>query len=199
MQTEFLKLLDARRGHFKLESGHHGDLWLELDKLFLHPKKLDPFVMELAQRLAQHHITAVCGPLTGGAFIAQRIAAELDIEFYYTQRFVTPQVQGLYPVEYRLPDALKKHIAGQSCAIVDDVINAGSAVRGTFETLQSAGANVKAIGAPLVLGSTAPDYFATHHIPMETIAQQTSGLWSPVDCPLCAMHTPLEDVTANVG
>lgn len=30
----FLELVSARRGHFRLESRHHGALWLELDTLF---------------------------------------------------------------------------------------------------------------------------------------------------------------------
>ena len=39
-----LQLLAARQGHFLLESGHHGDLWLDLEQLCLRPR--------LAQRLA---------------------------------------------------------------------------------------------------------------------------------------------------
>jgi hypothetical protein len=29
-----------RRGHFVLESGHHGNLWLDLNSLFLRPAAL---------------------------------------------------------------------------------------------------------------------------------------------------------------
>ena len=29
----FLGLVSGRRGHFRLESGHHGGLWLNLDPL----------------------------------------------------------------------------------------------------------------------------------------------------------------------
>jgi hypothetical protein len=29
--TSLLDALPARRGHFALESGHHGELWLELE------------------------------------------------------------------------------------------------------------------------------------------------------------------------
>lgn len=197
MQSDFLKLLDARRGHFKLESGHHGDLWLELDKLFLRPKQLSPFILQLAQQLEKYHISAICGPMTGGAFLAQTIAAELDIEFYYTERFANPQADTLYSVDYRLPSTLSKFIAGQSVAIIDDVINAGSAVRGTFQTLKSTGAIPCVVGALLVLGSAAGDYFAGENIPIESIAQQTSGLWTPDECPLCAAGNPLEDISAK--
>ena len=35
-------------GHFVYESGHHGDLWFDLDMLFVHPRRLQPSVAELA-------------------------------------------------------------------------------------------------------------------------------------------------------
>ena len=35
MQQELLTLLAARKGHFRLESGHHRNLWLDLEPLFL--------------------------------------------------------------------------------------------------------------------------------------------------------------------
>ena len=38
LQQELLALLPRRQGHFRLESGHHGDLWLDLDPLFLRPR-----------------------------------------------------------------------------------------------------------------------------------------------------------------
>jgi orotate phosphoribosyltransferase len=57
---DIVGLLQARRGHFLLESGHHGDLWLELDSLFARPARLEPFAAELARRLAAHGIDVVC-------------------------------------------------------------------------------------------------------------------------------------------
>ncbi len=39
MQEKVLELLSGRQGHFLLESGHHGDLWLELAILRLRPRR----------------------------------------------------------------------------------------------------------------------------------------------------------------
>ena len=49
MQEELLSLLAPRKGHFRLESGHHGDLWLEIPRLYLRPDRLRPFAAELAR------------------------------------------------------------------------------------------------------------------------------------------------------
>ena len=98
MQSELLALIAARNGHFRLESGHHGSLWLDLDPLFLRPGRLRRFVAALADKLARHAVEAVCGPLTGGAFLAQSVAAALDVEFYYTERVVPPERDSVWRI-----------------------------------------------------------------------------------------------------
>lgn len=197
MEQKLLSMVAAREGHFSYESGYHSNLWLDLDLLFLRPRAVQPFAVELAKRLARHNIAAVCGPLVGGALVAQVIATELDIEFYYTERFIRPQHDGLYPVEYRLPIGLGKAIQGKKVAIVDDVISAGSAVRGTLTELQSYGVGSVVIGALLVLGDSTSHFFAERDIPLVSIANRPSNLWLPSECPLCNAQMPLEDVTTD--
>ncbi len=199
MQQDFLNLLSAREGHFRYESGYHSNLWLDLDLLFVRPKTVQPFAIELAKQLARHKVSAVCGPLVGGAFVAQMVAAELDVEFYYTERYVPPRRGGLYPVEYRLPVSLRSVIRGKDVAILDDVISAGSAVRGTLAELRAWGIGSAVIGALLVLGSSVPDFCAEQDIPLVSVAQMPSDLWLPSECPLCSCQKPLEDVTADSG
>lgn len=198
MQRELLNLLAARKGHFRLESGHHGDVWLDLDLLFLRPGHIRRFALELANRLARYNVAAVCGPLVGGALVAQTIASGL-VEFYYTERFVPPQRDAMYSVEYRIPKGLCKSVLGKDIAVVNDVINAGSAVRGTVAELRPCGARPVVIGALIVLGSLAPSLFADQNVPFESIAYLPSGLWVPSECPLCASQTPLEDIAADPG
>ena len=82
MQEELIALLAGRRGHFQMESGYHSEWWFKLDPLFENRARLRPFVSELARRLAAHRIEAVCGPMTGGAKLAEMIAAELGIEYF---------------------------------------------------------------------------------------------------------------------
>jgi hypothetical protein len=39
MKNSFLSLFQGCHGHFQLESGHNGDLWLQLETLCLQPQK----------------------------------------------------------------------------------------------------------------------------------------------------------------
>lgn len=194
MQQDLTGSLAMRRGHFRLESGHHGDLWLDLDRLFVRPTTLRPFLAELGRRLAAYEIDAVCGPLTGGAFVAQLIASDLGIECYYAERIPHPERGALYPVEYRIPDSLRHVIQAKRVAVVDDAVNAGSAVRATLAELDACGAQSVAIGALLLLGSRGADFAASVNIPLEALARLPSQTWEPAQCPLCSAGVPLEDL-----
>jgi orotate phosphoribosyltransferase len=196
LQDELINLLSGRRGHFLLESGHHGDWWLELELLCLRPEPVRRLADELAKRLASYDIEAVCGPLVEGAFVALMVASELDVDFTYAQRFAHPPTDGLFPVEYRLPAPLRGKVRGRRVAIVNDVISAGSSVRGTFADLQACGADIVAIGALLVLGDSAAAFAADQNTALETIAHLPYGLWPPDECPLCAAGVPLEDIVS---
>ena len=190
----FLNLVAGRRGHFRLESGHHGGLWLDLDPLFAEPRRIAPFVHALASALRPHNCSVVCGPLLGGAFLAQLVAQELDAEFCFTERAMSGEPGDLYRARYLLPAAFATRIEGKRVAIVDDVMSAGSALRGTYAELQSHGAVTVVAGALLVLGSTGAGFFAEHDVPVEAAARDDYNLWLPADCPLCARGLPLEDV-----
>jgi orotate phosphoribosyltransferase len=193
MPDELVSLLAARTGHFRLESGHHGDLWLDLEALFLRPGPLRRWAVALAERLSAHNCDAVCGPLVGGAFLAQTVAAELDVEFYYAERIAPPRGDAGAAVEYRIPNALRRSARGKAVAVVDDVINAGSAVRGTMTDLRAWGARPVVIGALLVLGSSAAGLAADTGIPLEGLAHRPNRLWAPAECPLCASGIPLDN------
>src|SRR3954454_6467198 len=195
MQDQLRALLAARRGHFRLESGHHGDLWLDLDPLFLRPARLRRYAAELARRFAGHGVEIVCGPLTGGAFVAQLVAAELDVEFSFAERHAPARGEALYAVEYRLPAGLRGRADGKAVAIVDDAINAGSAIRATHADLLACGARPVAIGALLVLGTAASRFAAERKLPLESIATLDNTVWVPAECPLCAVGVPLEEVS----
>lgn len=184
-------LLAARRGHFMLESGHHGDLWLDLDALFVRPRLVAEFAIELAQRLSRHGIDSVCGPVVGGALVAQTVAADLDAALYWSEPGA--RTDGLYGVEYRIPNAVRARIRGRAVAIVDDVINAGSATRATFADLEACGARPVAIGALLILGEAAERFAAERGVALERVAALPNTLWTPAECPLCATGEPLED------
>jgi orotate phosphoribosyltransferase len=194
--SDFLDLVGGRQGHFGLESGHHSRLWLDLGSLFADPRPIEPFVTGLTDAIRPYNVSGVCGPLLGGAFLAQLLAQRLSAEFYFAEREMRDDSRGLYRARYRVPAVLAARVAGKRLAIVDDVMSAGSALRGTYADLQAHGATCVVAGALLVLGSTGAGFFAGEGVPVEAMARRDFELWDPARCPLCAAGMPLEDMAA---
>jgi orotate phosphoribosyltransferase len=175
MSGELERLAGGRRGHFAFPSGFHGDLWLELDRLFVDPRA--PFVGELARRLPACDV--VCGPMAGGALLAQLVARELGVGFAWSEL-----------PEYAIPAALHDRVRGRRVVVVDDAVNAGSAVSATIDAL--GGAEVVGVGALMVLGGGYDP-----GVPFVWLERVESGLWPAASCPLCEAGVPVDQGTAG--
>ena len=180
-----MDVIPSQRGHFEHESGYHGAQWMDLETLFLDPRKMEAHVVELALRVKRFDAEVVCGPLVEGAYVALGVARELALPFTYSERYQR-DAGGLYPFGYRIPASLHPHLKGRRALIVNDVISAGSAVRGTAESLREIGAQLVAIGALLVLGDWSARYAAENNLSLEALDMQPFEMWRPADCPLCA-------------
>jgi orotate phosphoribosyltransferase len=134
----------------------------------------------------------VCGPLLGGAFLAQAIASSIGVRFYYSE-LVASSDAALLVTKYQLPVALRSLVRGERVAVVDDVISAGSSVRATVAALTDAGASISAVAAFMVLGDVGWDHFVGHGMPIETLQRRKFEVWAPEQCPSCRSGTKLED------
>ncbi|MBY0280416.1 orotate phosphoribosyltransferase [Candidatus Binatia bacterium] len=200
-QQEVERCLAVRRGHFALESGHHGALWLDLETLCIDPRPVRALATRLAARIETYRPDAICGPLVEGAFVALLVAEQLGLPFVYTERRRKASPESLYPFEYRLAPVLVSHVADRRVAIVNDVVSAGSAVLETHRELQRAGASPVVIGTLLVLGTQAEGLARSRGVVLESLARLPGDLWEPARCPLCAIGEPLvtEPVDAASG
>ena len=183
----------ARDGHFLLESGYHADTWFDLDALFIDPAAMAPQVDALAALIRPHDVSAICGPLLGGAFLAQAVAAAMDVRFYYCEKGASDSSSAMFCATYRLPAGLRQHALKERFAVVDDVISAGSSVRAVVAELDGAGATTVVVGSLLVLGTKATDYFASIDIPVVALDRRDFQTWLPAECPLCRSGVPIEN------
>jgi orotate phosphoribosyltransferase len=186
-----LDAVAATRGHFRYESGHHGDLWLDLDGLFVDARRLRGWAASLARQAAEAEADFVCGPLVGGAFVAQWLAAESGAGFVYAGRSVDGG-----RVRYRVPDPLRGLLRGRRVLLADDAVNAGSALLLTLADLRACGAEPAGFASLLTLGEAAPQIASQHGVPFFTLATLRRGMWMPPECPLCAAGAPLADRVA---
>jgi orotate phosphoribosyltransferase len=133
----------------------------------------------------------VCGPLVEGAFVGLMVASSLGRPFSYSEPVRDRDATGLFPVSYPIPKSLEPELRGKRVVIVNDVINAGSAVRGTLASLKKCGARPVAIGTLAIFGDAAHALAATHDVALETLASFPNLLWEPSACPLCRQGIPV--------
>ncbi|MBO0770464.1 MAG: orotate phosphoribosyltransferase [Actinobacteria bacterium] len=179
------RLARPRRGHFDLGTGYHGDLWLDLDALFLWPDRLGPAVGQLARELRGYRLDAVSGPLTGGAFLAQQLAGLLGTAFLPAH-----PAAGSQP-GFRVAAGLRKGISGWREVVADDAVNAGTAVLATCEELRGAGAVPVAVAALLALGPARARLAGTLGLPFHAVSALASEAWPAGKCALCASGVPI--------
>jgi orotate phosphoribosyltransferase len=188
--SEVVQLARPRSGHFDLGTGYHGDVWLDLDALLLRPSLLRPHVSWLAERLKGHSADAVCGPLEGGAFLAYAVADLLGVAFLPGYR--SPAARAGGPAGYSLP-RVRGGIGGWRVAIVDDAVNAGTAVAACLEEARGQGAVPVAVAAVLSLGRASAIVPARLRVPFYAAGTIPSRAWPAEQCPLCAGGIPFAD------
>lgn len=193
-------------GHFVFGSGYHGDTRLELDLLVSRPARLRELSFRLGDRLREYDVDLVCGPLEGGAFVAQWIAASLGIMFSYARREYDSDRVGpagranlaggasdsggdAAGVRYRIPPSLS--LTGLRAALVDDAIDRGSAALATARELAGRGCELAVIGS-LLVGPAGVRLGRRLGVPQEYLIEVESRSWPAEECPLCRTGTPIE-------
>ncbi len=189
IESDIVDAIAVSRGHFLYESGHHGDLWLDLDELFVDARRARGWTTALTQSAMTCRPEIVCGPLTGGALVAQSLAAEIGAGFVYTQR-ITSETGS---VRYRVPDALRAALRGKRVLLVDDAINAGSAVRSTLEDVLQCGGEMVGLAALITLGDAASVIARERGVPLFALVSLSREMWTRENCPLCSAGVPLVD------
>jgi len=192
--SEVVQLARPRSGHFDLGTGYHGDVWLDLDALLLRPALLRPYVRWLAERLSEHSADAVCGPLEGGAFLACAVADRLGAAFLPGYR--SPAARPGEVTGYRLP-RVPGGIGGWRVAVVDDAVNAGTAVAACLEEIRDRDAVPVAVAAMLSLGQASATVPARLRVPFYAAGAIPSRAWPAGECPLCKSGIPLTDPSAD--
>jgi orotate phosphoribosyltransferase len=198
---EAVQLAQPVRGHFDLGTGYHGDMWLDLDALLLRPAVLRQPVRWIADRLREHVVDAVCGPVEGGAFLAYAVADLLAAAFLpgyrtpgETAGYHLSSVPGRIAGDHSRP--APGGIGGWRVGIVDDAVNAGTAVAACAAAARTQGAVPVAVASLLALGDASEAIPARLGVPFYPAATLPSRTWPAARCELCAKAIPLSPVPA---
>src|SRR6266516_8187089 len=125
--TELLYLFQqigvVSNGHFVLSSGRHSDEYWEKFRLLEWPRVTQQLCKQIAERYWGGALSAVIGPTTGGALLAQEVARQLDTRCLLAE-----------PASKGGRELRRGFVLGpaERVLVVDDVLTTGLSLRETL-------------------------------------------------------------------
>ncbi len=182
--TEIPELLQelgvVSQGHFLLSSGRHSDEYWEKFRLLEQPRVTEKLCQGIAERYRASELSAVIGPTTGGALLAQELGRQLGTRCLIAE----PAAQG--GRELRRGFVLHPE---ERVVVIDDVLTTGLSLRETLEAVQIY--QPKILGVEVLIdrsGGTAGVQFS---LPFWAAFSVEARSYDPTDCPLCRGRQPL--------
>ena len=164
------------RGHFRLTSGLHSDLYLQSALVLQHPEDAGVLGEGLAARFRDARVQAVLAPAIGGILVAHEVARALGVRALFTER-----ESGV--MQLRRGFTLSP---GERCLVVEDVITTGGSTREVVQCVQTHGGTVVGVGS-LIDRSGGTAAFTVKRVALATV---TAATYPPDACPLCRTGSP---------
>ncbi len=176
----FQELGVVASGHFVLSSGRHSDEYWEKFRLLEWPSITEQLCREIAERYRQSAISAVVGPTTGGALLAQEVGRQLNT------RCILAESSSQGGRELRRGFVLHPD---EKVLIVDDVLTTGLSLRETLEAITPYQPNI--VGIEVLIDRSGGAASRQFSIPCSALLSVSARTYSPEECPLCAKGVPL--------
>ena len=159
------------RGHFRLTSGLHSDVYLQSALVLQHPEDAGALGEGLAAAFRDEGVQTVLAPAVGGILVAHEVARALGVRALFTER-----EDGV--MRLRRGFTLG---AGERCLVVEDVITTGGSTREVVQCVEEHGGVVVGVGS-LIDRSGGTAAFPVKRVALATLAATT---YPPEFCPLC--------------
>jgi orotate phosphoribosyltransferase len=182
--AEVLEVLERRkavmRGHFRLSSGRHSDLFVQKFRVFEHPRLTQTLGEAIADRF-DRDFEVVASPALGAIVLGFATALAADARMVFAERVDND-------LEFRRGFLLASR---ERVLVVEDVITTGGSARDVVRLVRSAGATPIGVGALIDRGD--PARRVDYGVPLEALLKLDVRSWGPEECPLCADGVPLDD------
>jgi orotate phosphoribosyltransferase len=181
---QVLETLEAtgavQRGHFRLASGRHSDVYAQKFRVLEHPGIARDLGSAIA-RSFQGEFDVVASPAVGALILGFATALAADARFIFTER-----VEGA--MAFRRGFSTEP---GERVLVVEDVITTGGSVSEVLDLLRSSGASPVGVGA--LIDRTSPESPPELGAELRALVRLDAAAWEPAECPLCRRHEPLVD------
>lgn len=159
------------RGHFRLTSGRHSDVYFQCAKVLQYPKYNEQLCSIIADKFKDVNFDAVVSPAIGGLVVGQEVARQLNKKFIFAER-------ENFDLLLRRGFSIKE---GEKLLICEDVVTTGGSVFEVMEIVKSNIAEIAGIGF-IVDRSNGNINFGYPQV--STIKLDVKS-YMPEDCPYC--------------
>jgi orotate phosphoribosyltransferase len=159
------------RGHFRLTSGLHSDVYLQSALVLQHPEDAAVLGEALAASFRDDRVQTVLAPAIGGILVAHEVARALGVRALFTER-----EGGI--MRLRRGFTLGP---GERCVVVEDVITTGGSTREVAQCVEEHGGVVVGVGS-IIDRSGGAAAFSVKRVALATVSATN---YPPEDCPLC--------------
>ncbi|MQB00306.1 MAG: orotate phosphoribosyltransferase [Actinobacteria bacterium] len=183
-ESEVLQVLEDKgavlRGHFKLSSGRHSDLFIQKFRVLEHPGLAQRFGQELAESFPGS-FDLVASPAVGAVVLGFATALAAHSRFIFAERSGDR-------MEFRRGFEIPPHAR---VLVVEDVITTGGSALEVVELVRRAGGDPVGVGALIDRDDPVRRWQAG--VPLHALVTVKAESWEPSECPLCARAEPLDD------
>ena len=164
-------------GHFRLSSGRHSARFIQKFRILEDPALLEPLAVRLADGVRAYAPSVVVSAAVGGIVLGYEVARQLGTPAIFVEK------------EDGVPRLRRGFTLGSGARalVVEDVVTTGGSIREVLDVVADAGAQTVAVAA---LVRRAPIEFGP---PTVVLLDLPIASYEPLDCPLCALGSPLEE------
>lgn len=176
----FFRLGVVSQGHFLLSSGRHSGEYWEKFRLLEHPEVTEQLCREIAARYQNSALSAIIGPTTGGALLAQEVGRQLGARCLIAE----PASGG--GRELRRGFTLQP---GERVLVVDDVFTTGLSLRETLGALRPYQPEI--LGIEVLIDRGSDEARQQFTLPVQSLFRVAAHSYASTDCPFCREGLPL--------
>ena len=179
-----LEVLEERgailRGHFKLSSGRHSNLFVQKFRVLEHPRLAQRFGEAIGRSFSED-FDVVASPAVGAVVLGFSTALASGARFVFAER-----VDGELQFRRGFEVGPRERVL-----IVEDVITTGASVRAIADLVRQIAGELVGVGALIDRGDRAR--LTDLGVPLRSLARLQVDSWDETQCPLCAEGAELAD------
>ena len=167
-----------QKGHFKLTSGVHSDIYIQCAQVMQYPEFMNNLCSELGKKFRGDDVDVIVGPAVGAIIMAHVMARVLGP---WVRAIFTERENG--KMTLRRSFKIKK---GEKVLVVEDVTTTGSSVKEVIAIVKERQGKVVGVGALIDRSGGKIDF----GVKTQSLLTLDIKTYLPEVCPLCQKGIP---------